>query len=87
MSFIEKIQNLFKPKNKLPEDSMDMASVGMPVDPFATGAMNTARDGSSPNAASSMMAEQDDNDKEPFVQSGMFAEDSPAADVNPERIR
>ncbi len=87
MSFIEKIQNLFKPKNKLPEDSMDMASVGMPVDPFATGAMNTARDGSSPNAASSMMAEQDDNDKEPFVQSMMFAEDSPAADVNPELIK
>jgi twitching motility protein PilJ len=39
MSVIEQIQNLFKPKNKPPEDSMDMSSVGMPVDPFATGAM------------------------------------------------
>ena len=39
MSVIEKIQNLFKPVDKLPEDSMDMSSVGMPVDPFATGTM------------------------------------------------
>ncbi len=42
MSVIEKIQNLFKPKNKPPEDSMDMSSVGMPVDPFATGAMQAS---------------------------------------------
>ncbi len=39
MSVIEKIQNLFKPVDKLPEDSMEMSSVGMPVDPFATGTM------------------------------------------------
>ena len=42
MSVIEKIQNLFKSKNKPPEDSMDMSSVGMPVDPFATGAMQSS---------------------------------------------
>ena len=42
MSVIEKIQNLFKPKSRPPEDSMDMASVGMPVDPFATGAMQAS---------------------------------------------
>ena len=45
MSVIEQIQNLFKPKNKLPEDSMDMSSVGMPVDPFATGAMQAGMAG------------------------------------------
>ena len=39
MSVIEQIQNIFKSKNKPPEDSMDMSSVGMPVDPFATGTM------------------------------------------------
>ena len=42
MSVIEKIQNLFKFKNKPPEDSMDMSSVGMPVDPFATGARQSS---------------------------------------------
>jgi twitching motility protein PilJ len=44
MSVIEKIQNLFKPKNKSPEDSMDMSSVGMPVDPFATGIMQSTNE-------------------------------------------
>jgi twitching motility protein PilJ len=39
MSVIEHIQNIFKSKKKPPEDSMDMSSVGMPVDPLATGAM------------------------------------------------
>ena len=39
MSVIEHIQNIFKSKKKPPEDSMDMSSVGMPVDSFATGAM------------------------------------------------
>ncbi len=32
MSVIEKIQNLIKSKNRPPEDSMDMSSLGMPVD-------------------------------------------------------
>jgi twitching motility protein PilJ len=39
MSVIEHIQNIFKSKKKPPEDSMDMSSVGMPADSFATGAM------------------------------------------------
>ncbi len=39
MSVIEKIQNLFKTKSAQPDDSMDLASVGIPADPFATGAM------------------------------------------------
>ncbi len=55
MSVIEKIQNLFKPKNKPPEDSMDMSSVGMPVDPFGTGAMQSG-------VINQPVAEADDRD-------------------------
>lgn len=40
MSVIEKIQTLFKRKNKPFEDSMDMSSLGMPVNPLAIGAMH-----------------------------------------------
>ena len=86
MSFIEKIQNLFKPKNKLPEDSMDMASVGMPADPFATGAMNAVGGGASPNATTNMMARQVETEKESFAPSMMSAEDAPAVEVNPELL-
>ena len=88
MSFIEKIQNLFKPQNKLPEDSMDMASVGMPVDPFATGAMNVAGNYTSPDATAHMMATRFETDKESVAPSMMFAEDAPAAaELNPELIK
>ena len=87
MSFIEKIQNLFKPKNKLPEDSMDMASVGMPVDPFATGAMNAAGDGGSAQATANMMAKQVETENEPAPPSMMFSDDEPAAEVNPELLK
>ena len=87
MSFIEKIQNLFKPQNKLPEDSMDMASVGMPADPFATGAMTAVGDGISPDATTNMMAKQPEAEKEPFAPSMMFADEAPAAVVNPDLIK
>ena len=87
MSFIEKIQNLFKPQSKLPDDSMDMASVGMPVDPFATGAINSAGSVNSLEATSSMMARQAEAEKMPFVSSMMFSEDAPAADINPELLK
>ena len=87
MSFIEKIQNLFKPKNKLPEDSMDMASVGMPVDPFATGAMNASGDGVSSEATSNMVARQAAADKESFAPSMMFSEDMPPAEANPDLLK
>ena len=87
MSFIEKIQNLFKPQNKLPEDSMDMASVGMPADPFATGAMTAVGDGISPDATTNMMAKQPEAEKEPFAPSMMFADEAPAAEVNPDLIK
>ena len=40
MSAIEKIQNLFKTKTAQHEDSMDMASLGIPLDPFTSPAMN-----------------------------------------------
>lgn len=87
MSFIEKIQNLFKPQNKLPEDSMDMTSVGMPADPSATGAMDAVRDGASPDATTNMMARQVDTEREPFAPSKMFTEDAPAEEVNPELLK
>ena len=87
MSFIEKIQKLFKPQNKLPEDSMDMASVGMPADPFATGAMNAVGDGVSPEATANMMARQAEGEKEPFAPSMMFTEEAPTAEVNPELLK
>jgi len=87
MSFIEKIQNLFKPNNKLPEDSMDMASVGMPADPFATGAMNSVGGGASPDATTNMMARQVETEKESFAPSMMSAENAPAAEVNPELLQ
>jgi len=87
MSFIEKIQNLFKPQNKLPEDSMDMTSVGMPADPSATGAMDAVRDGASPDATTNMMARQVDTEREPSAPSKMFTEDAPAEEVNPELLK
>ena len=87
MSFIEKIQNLFKPQNKLPEDSMDMASVGMPVDPFATGSMDVASYRTSPDATAHMMATQSEADKEIISPGVMFADDAPdAEELNPELI-
>jgi twitching motility protein PilJ len=39
MSVIEKIQKLFKTKSAQPQDSMDIASVGAPIDSMATGAL------------------------------------------------
>ena len=87
MSFIEKIQNLFKPQNKLPEDSMDMASVGMPVDPFATGSMDVASYRTSPDATAHVMAAQSEADKEIISPGVMFADDVPdAEELNPELI-
>ena len=42
MSVIKKIQKLFKAKSVQPEDSMDVASVGVPIDSMATGALDEA---------------------------------------------
>ena len=40
MSVIEKIQKLFKAKSATPEDSMEITSVGAPIDPMATAALD-----------------------------------------------
>ena len=42
MSVFANIQNLFKPKQAQLEDSMDLASVGAPVDVLATAAREEA---------------------------------------------
>ena len=87
MTVIEQIQNLFKPKNKLPPDSMDMSSVGLPVDPFTTGVMQAS-------AISSMTQESPSNsvvrhvetDRDGFAQSALFAESSELEAENPDLI-
>ena len=68
MSVIEKIQNLFKPKSRPLEDSMDTGSVGMPMDPFATNAIGSS-DGSmlissSGNMVARRQDEKRDDDRE-----------------------
>ena len=87
MSLIEKIQNLFKPQNKLPEDSMDMASVGMPVDPFATEAINPSGSVNTLEATSNRVAKLAEADKAPFAPSMMFADDEPAVEANPDLLK
>lgn len=42
MSMFSKISSLFKPKSAPAMDSMDIASLGMPVDPMATGVMDAS---------------------------------------------
>ncbi len=87
MSIIEKIQNLLKPKVRLPEDSMDVASVGMPADPFATGAMSAVGGSVSPEPTANMMARQTENDKESAAPNLMSADDTPSAtELNPDLI-
>ncbi|NQW93442.1 MAG: type IV pili methyl-accepting chemotaxis transducer N-terminal domain-containing protein [Polaromonas sp.] len=58
----------------------------MPVDPFATGAMNAVGNGVSPEASANMMARQAEGEKESFAPSMMFTEEAPAAKVNPELL-
>ena len=86
MSFIEKIQNLFKPQNKLQDDSMDMASVGMPLDAYAMGTKNNVGDATMP-APLDTMVRQAETEKERFSPSMMFSDDAPAATVNPELLK
>jgi twitching motility protein PilJ len=86
MSFIEKIQNLFKPQSKLPEDSMDLAPAGMPTDPFATGATDGVGNGISSGPAARTKAPKDETEKQASAPSMMFAEESPAATLDPEPL-
>ncbi len=87
MTVIEQIQNLFKPKNKLPPDSMDMSSVGLPVDPFATGVMQPSDSTSFVQESSSnMVVRQVETDKDGFAQSALFADSSELEVESPDLI-
>ena len=77
MSVLEKIQNIFKTKSAQPDDSMDLASVGIPMDAMATGAMEA------PAAATYVAAEPDDG----FAPSRMAsAEETAAVETNPDLL-
>ena len=99
MTVIEQIQNLFKPKNKLPPDSMDMNSIGLPVDPFATGAVSSLDAPASLESLANSVARQNENlnqnqnlndnegSKDGFAPSVMAAESREVQSVNPDLIR
>ena len=87
MTVIEQIQNLFKPKNKLPPDSMDMSSVGLPVDPFATGAMNLAVVPVNQESASNFLARRIESDNDGYAQSALFVEGNGVETTNPDLLR
>ena len=80
MSVIETIQKLFKPKSVQPEDSMDMASVGMPGDPLATSAMDEA-------SLATAALRQTDGPMDAFPESRIVtAEDGGAPVENPDLL-
>ena len=80
MSVIETIQKLFKPKSVQPEDSMDMASVGMPGDPLATSAMDEA-------SLAAAALRQTDGPMDAFPESRIVtAEDGGAPVENPDLL-
>ncbi len=79
MSVIAKIQNLFKTKSAQPDDSMDLASVGIPADPFATGVV----DQTAVSAAAAAMPLSGDND---FAPSRMANEEDAAVIENPDLL-
>ena len=87
MSIIKKIQNLFKPQNKPSEDGVDMASVGMSVDSFATRAMTSVSDHVLVDATTTAMGEHNDAGKESFAPSMMLTGDEPVAEVNPDLLK
>ena len=87
MTVIEKIQNLFKPKNKLPPDSMDMSSVGLPVDPFATNAMNLVVVPRAQEPTSHSLTRQVEIDNDGYAHSALFAEDNGVDAANPDLLR
>ncbi|MBI2726058.1 MAG: type IV pili methyl-accepting chemotaxis transducer N-terminal domain-containing protein [Polaromonas sp.] len=80
MSVIEKIQNLFKTKSAQPDDSMDLASVGIPADPLATGAMEQT----AVNAATSSVAAAGEED---FAPSRMATPEEAEVIENPDLLR
>ncbi|MGH8832073.1 MAG: methyl-accepting chemotaxis protein [Polaromonas sp.] len=79
MSVIENIQKLFKPKSVQPEDSTDMASMGMPGDPLATSAMNEA-------SLSTAAIRQVDGNEDAFAPSRMATTEDGLPVENPDLL-
>ena len=78
MSVIKKIQKLFKAKSTPSEDSMEMVSVGAPVDPMSSGVLDQA----SFNTAAIRTAE---NSEDAFARRMAVSED-PVVAVNPDLL-
>jgi twitching motility protein PilJ len=78
MSVIQSIQRLFKPKHTLPDDSMDMASVGLSVDPLATATLQHS-------AAYVEVAEPQISD-DGFAPSRLASAEDAAVPVNPDLL-
>ena len=87
MTVIEQIQNLFKPKNKLPPDSMDMSSVGLPVDPFATGVMNSPDVAAVQDFSSNAASRQQENEKDGYAPSALFSDANDSGPDNPDLLK
>ena len=91
MTFIEQIQNLFKPKNELPPDSMDMNSIGLPVDPFVTGVLKPsdapALQESTSNSAALQKESANEGMKEGFEQSVLATDSGEAQLANPDLLK
>ncbi len=81
MSVIEKIKNLFKSKSALPEDSMDMASLGTPGDYMSTAAIGQ---GAMHTAAINPARLRDDDD---FSASRLAPAEESAAVANPDLLK
>ena len=79
MSVIEKIQKIFKTKSAQPADSMDMASVGMPMDSMATAGMDEA------SLATAVYRPADSSDAQ-FAASRIASADAENAQANPDLL-
>ena len=79
MSVIEKIQKIFKTKSAQPADSMDMASVGMPMDSMATAGMDEA------SLATAVYRPADSSDAQ-FAGSRLANADAENSQANPDLL-
>ncbi|MES2945285.1 MAG: methyl-accepting chemotaxis protein [Pseudomonadota bacterium] len=78
MSVIEKIQKIFKTKSAQPDDSMDMASVSMPVD-SVVGTMDEA-------SMSTSVFRSAENSDDSFSSTRLASTEETAAIVNPDLL-
>ena len=78
MSVIEKIQKLFKAKSAPSDESMEITSVGVPIDPMATGTIEQT----SFNTAAIRMAEN----SEDVFDRRMAGSEDPVVPVNPDLL-